>query len=121
MAKKKQVMPKSGKKQAARGVPEANPDDIFDDPGPTRALPAVDGDDEPEEVAEGDVHDDPGPTRTLPLAKAGDAAAAVDPMEDGVPTTTLPHAEVLDEIEVATALGRIDEVKKPVVKKPKKR
>jgi len=167
MAKKK---PKSGKGVEAKvKVPEANPFDVFDDPGPTRALTVpkpvgppiiqpwddeVDQEDvhddpgptralsaeprevdeaevyddpgptralsaEPREVDEADVHDDPGPTRAMPLEEEPelDAGAVHD---DPGPTRAVPPAKVLDEIETEMALGRISEVKEPVVKKKSK-
>lgn len=144
MAKKKQ---KSGKGAAAKAkVPEASPSDVFDDPGPTRALavpkpvgpPIVQPWDdeadphdvyddpgptralsaEPQQVDQADVHDDPGPTRAMLLEEEPELDAALVHDDPG-PTKALPPAKVLDEIEDAMALGRIDEVKPLAVKKAK--
>jgi len=141
MAKKSKKKPKSGKKAAKDKVPEAAPGDVWDDPGPTRALTAAEADDEAEDAAEGDVWDDPGPTRALTAAEAdheAEEADAGDVHDDPGPTRTLPlakgeeweeqptrqvpPAEVLDEIETVQALDRISEVKTEKVKKaPKKK
>ncbi len=104
-------------KAEAGDAGEADAADVYDDPGPTKAV-AKDG--EPEEAEEADVHDDPGPTKAVPLEEEPE----LDPSQvhdDPGPTKALPSTRVLDEIETEMALGRISEVKELRPKKAKKK